>query len=303
MTTEHPELPDELAGLEPLPTRVLMQRVHDRMPVIGKEHRAPQQMGGYAFRGIEDILAALNPLLAEHGLYYTPEVIDLQRRDITIPGRNTVMVETLLHANLTFHGPVPGDRVEMDAWGEARDAGDKGVPKAMTNAIKNALLAWLALPTEDTARDDTDRYVTEEAADPEHMSKVRTFVAAVRSARENATVESTFLDHIRQAYGKNPQEIAQLSPDQLDAAMDELMTEIERGQEPFEGAGVQLEETGKYGYENWTKHEINDEIEKVLGERLPDSVKHDELVERLRAFDAIPGNRPEGYDEPDEKPY
>ena len=43
------------------------------LPAIGKDKQNKQQ--GFAYRGIDDVMNALFPLLAKHGVFVVPEVL------------------------------------------------------------------------------------------------------------------------------------------------------------------------------------------------------------------------------------
>ena len=45
--------------------------------VIGKEKRNTQQ--GFKYRGVDDVMNALQPVMVQHGLFVVPEIIDQKR--------------------------------------------------------------------------------------------------------------------------------------------------------------------------------------------------------------------------------
>ena len=103
-------------------------------------------MGGYAFRGIEDITAAAQGLLGRYGVITVPELVG-QRvvNPISVGGKP--WTETILRVRYVFmHGPsdtqitVGGDEGLI---GVGWDNTDKGVNKAMSQAFKVALLQTL----------------------------------------------------------------------------------------------------------------------------------------------------------------
>jgi ERF superfamily len=122
--------------------------VHNRMleilgalPAIGKDQRNPQQ--GFMFRGHDDILNALNPLLSQFGVFVVPDVLErvTAQRETSKGG---VMYEVNLHVRFTFYG-AEGDSVVASTWGEGTDMGDKATNKAMTMAFKNVLNQTFAI--------------------------------------------------------------------------------------------------------------------------------------------------------------
>jgi hypothetical protein len=127
------------------------------MPAIGKGQRNEQQ--GFMYRGHDDVMNALNPLLSHYGVFFTPRVIE-RITDQRATNRGGVMYEVNLHVEYTFYGP-NGDSFTADAWGEGTDSGDKSTNKAMTMALKNVLAQTFAVSTEEISRLDTDQHSDE----------------------------------------------------------------------------------------------------------------------------------------------
>lgn len=129
----------------------VFERVHAvlrDLPAIGKNSQAPGAMGGYNFRGIEDITAALKPLLAKHGVFMVPTVKERQESVRQTQGGRSLYVVDLL-VRFTFCSALGGDPDGFDyrpgasfaseVWGQGSDSGDKAVQKAMTSAFKTML--------------------------------------------------------------------------------------------------------------------------------------------------------------------
>lgn len=129
---------------------VLMARVLADLPAIGKNQRNEQQ--GFMFRGIDAVLDALNPILAKHGVFYVPDVVD--RVYSQRPTRSGSVMHTVdLHVRYRFYGP-RGDYVEASGWGEGTDSGDKATNKAMTGAQKYVLFQVFAISTQEAQDQD-----------------------------------------------------------------------------------------------------------------------------------------------------
>jgi hypothetical protein len=132
------------------------------MPAIGKGQRNEQQ--GFMYRGHDDVMNALNPLLSIYRVFFVPKVLE------RVPAQRTtnqgkVMYEVNLHVEYTFYGPL-GDSFSASAWGEGTDSGDKSTNKAMTMALKNVLAQVFAVSTAEQAAYDTDQH-----ADPETVAE------------------------------------------------------------------------------------------------------------------------------------
>ena len=115
------------------------------VPSIGKDRKNEQQ--GYKFRGIDDMYNALNPLLAEHGVFATSEVVNTDREERQT-ARGGVLLYTVLTVKFTFYA-IDGSFVTSTMIGEAMDSGDKASNKAMSTAYKYALMQLFCIPTEE----------------------------------------------------------------------------------------------------------------------------------------------------------
>jgi hypothetical protein len=127
----------------------------------------------YKFRGIDQVYAALSPLLSKHGLCVIPRVIDRQMHErVTIKTWNNEKKESVLfyvtvHAEFDFVSAIDGSKHTAATYGEAMDSGDKATNKAMSAAYKYAAFMTFAIPTEgDNDADATTHEVVPPAAAP-----------------------------------------------------------------------------------------------------------------------------------------
>ena len=112
---------------------------------IAKGKRNEQQ--GFKYRGIDDVMNELNPILVKHKIFIIPEVISMERSI-----RETNKGETLNYSILTikyFFVHEDGSEVFVTVVGEGMDSGDKASNKAMAVALKYACLQMFCIPTED----------------------------------------------------------------------------------------------------------------------------------------------------------
>lgn len=144
----------------PPPIHVAMSRVLAQLPAIGKNQRNVQQ--GFNFRGVDDVLNALNPLLSEHGIVIVPHRVLGREAGTRQTARGGTMYEVSLHVRYRFYGPA-GDFIEAEGWGEGTDSGDKATPKAMTGAYKYVLFQAFSISTEEASKIDADRYSPDES--------------------------------------------------------------------------------------------------------------------------------------------
>ena len=108
---------------------------------VGKNQRNKEQ--GYNFRGIDDVLKVLHPLMGTHGVFMVPDVLEREYEE-RVSKSGTVGHCCHLHVKFTVYGP-EGDSVELSTWGEGLDYGDKSTNKAATSAYKYALFELFAV--------------------------------------------------------------------------------------------------------------------------------------------------------------
>ena len=125
-----------------------------KIGAIGKDKKNTQQ--GFMYRGIDQVYNALNPVMAELGIFFCPEVLD-QKREERVTKNGTVLTYTLLTMKYTAFAP-DGSSVSMTVVGEGMDSGDKGSNKAMSVAMKYAMFQLFCIPTEEMKDPDADVY-------------------------------------------------------------------------------------------------------------------------------------------------
>jgi hypothetical protein len=112
---------------------------------IAKSRKNQQQ--GYSFRGIDDMYNELSPLLAENGVVILPSYSEL-----TVTEREnkngTILFYTRIKGVFTFRSVKDASEVHASTYGEAMDSGDKSTNKAMSAALKYALMQTFTIPTE-----------------------------------------------------------------------------------------------------------------------------------------------------------
>lgn len=156
-----------------------MAAVMAKIGAISKDSTNQQQ--GFKYRSIDSVYNALNPLLAEQGIFTMPEVLDARREERTTP-KGTVLMFTCLRMKYTFYAP-DGSSVFCIVEGEGMDSGDKSSNKAMAIAHKYALLQAFCVPTEE--QKDPDAEVHEVAPDPKLGELISDLEAAAAQGREH----------------------------------------------------------------------------------------------------------------------
>lgn len=123
---------------------------------IGKDKKNQQQ--GFLYRGIDDVMSALKPLLAKHQVFTVPQVLE-QARETKVTPKGGELRYSLLKVRFRFYAP-DGSFVEAVTLGEGMDSGDKASNKAMSIAYKYALFQVFCIPTEEMQDPDAESHET-----------------------------------------------------------------------------------------------------------------------------------------------
>ncbi len=132
-----------------------MLAVQEELTAITKDQKNGQQ--GWRFRGVDDVMNTLHPILVKHQVFVTPEVLDIKRTS-TATAKGTVLNYATVTVKYTFYTD-DGVGLSVVSAGEGMDSGDKATAKAMSIAYKYAMFQTFCIPTED----DPDREVYEAA--------------------------------------------------------------------------------------------------------------------------------------------
>lgn len=112
---------------------------------IGKNKKNAQQ--GYSFRGIDDMYNALQPLFKKHNVFIASNVLESKREERQTSKGGT-LIYTIAKCQFKFF-TIDGSFIESVLEGEAMDSGDKSTNKAMSTALKYALMQMFLIPTEE----------------------------------------------------------------------------------------------------------------------------------------------------------
>ena len=115
----------------------------------------------FSFRGIDGVLNAVGPALREHNVVVYPRLHDVAYEEVKTSGgkASTACRVVVDYVFASVDGSTVETRVAAESW----DTGDKAMPKAMSVAMRTALIQALALPTDEP---DPDSFTyTREAAD------------------------------------------------------------------------------------------------------------------------------------------
>lgn len=114
---------------------------------LSKDRSAPAVMGGFAFRGIDDVYNLLCGIEAEENVIVFPTVT-AERTEYQTNDKGKLQTHVHLTMQLKFVSAVDGSSDVASALGESIDSGDKASGKAQSNAMKMAHLEVYKVPTE-----------------------------------------------------------------------------------------------------------------------------------------------------------
>ena len=119
---------------------------------IRKDKKNPQQ--GFSYRGIDDVMNVFQPLMAKHGVFVVPEVLEASREDRQT-AKGTSLIYSVLTIRYTFYA-ADGTSVSAVVIGEGMDSGDKASNKALSAGMKYALFQTFCVPTEELVDPDSE---------------------------------------------------------------------------------------------------------------------------------------------------
>lgn len=137
----------------------LLKLIREEIGAIPKAHKADGSAGGYNYRGIDDVINNVGPIFTKHGVLALPKVLSYStnRLDgVDKHGKPRATYESVVDLQVTFVAP-DGSREEISAIGGGLDFSDKSSGKAMSFAMKHALLLGLQIPVDRYDLDDPDR--------------------------------------------------------------------------------------------------------------------------------------------------
>ena len=128
--------------------------VMSEIGAISKDKTNSQQ--GFKYRGIDDVMNALQPLLIKHGIFIIPEVIEQTRED-KVSSKGNALIYSICKVKFTFYAD-DSSSITAVTVGEGMDSGDKATNKAMAIAFKYACFQVFCIPTEEIQDPDGESH-------------------------------------------------------------------------------------------------------------------------------------------------
>lgn len=169
-----------------------IQLVMDEIGAIGKNKRNTIQ--GFNFRGIDDVMNTLHPLLAKANIFIVPNVLEIQREERT-NSKGTTLIYTLAKVEYTFTSTEDRSTVTATVYGEGMDSGDKSLNKAMSIAMKYACFQIFCIPTEEMVDPDRDSYQVEPKKVPAKPQYPPEFLSACKFVAGGSTLGKLYKEN------------------------------------------------------------------------------------------------------------
>ena len=139
--------------------------IMSEMSALGKDQRG----FNFNFRGIDDVYNHLQKLLAKHGVFTVPEVLD-EHSEERKAAKGGTLIYRILRIKYTFYA-IDGSNVTATVIGEAMDSGDKASNKAMSIAHKYAYFQVFSMATAELVDPDAESHKVMAKASPSEIYK------------------------------------------------------------------------------------------------------------------------------------
>jgi hypothetical protein len=139
------------------------QQIFKKIPAIMREiepiakgRKNSQQ--GYSYRGVDDVMNELSPILAKHGVFPVTSISESGNMEMIKSKSGTDGFHCTRFYTFKLYAE-DGSFVEGKVEGEASDYGDKAAGKAHSYAYRDFLMKTFCIPTE--GDHDTDKHSPE----------------------------------------------------------------------------------------------------------------------------------------------
>ena len=160
--------------------------VMDEIGAVGKNKKNTQG-AGFMYRGIDDVMNALQPALIKHKVFIVPTVLSEERSE-----RSSSKGGLLLYTRLTIRFDfiaIYGSSISATVIGEAMDSGDKATNKAMSIAFKYACFQVFCIPTEEMQDPDSETHtIISDKIDDKKVKELKDIIIA-KNVNESKMLE------------------------------------------------------------------------------------------------------------------
>lgn len=203
-----------MSEAKPSPPRVYaaIAAITAQLAVSGIAKRQVNANEGYRFRGIDDVMLALAPLLASQRLCILPRILEREGK-MRRGEDNGVLVHVCLKVAFDIISARDGSSHAIEVMGEALDTGDKATAKAMSAAWKQAMIQTFCIPA---GQADTEsethslKHPKAREADPvegwsQWSADLCELVAGCTSEDAVQRIQSTYREQLRNLSRRRPE--------------------------------------------------------------------------------------------------
>lgn len=120
---------------------------------IGKDQ--VNQTQRFKYRGIDQVMNALQPAFINNKMFVYPEILEHTREEReSTQGRN--LIYSVIKVCYHFTSSEDGSEIPVTVIGEGMDSGDKATNKALSIALKYACFQLFMIPTEEMKDPDAE---------------------------------------------------------------------------------------------------------------------------------------------------
>ena len=191
-------------------------KIIEEMNPISKDKKNQQQ--GFAYRGIDDVMNTLKPLLAKHKVFVTPEIIE-QRREERQTSKGGNLIYSICTMKYTFYTD-DGSHVSAVVIGEGMDSGDKATNKAMSIAFKYACFQVFCIPTDEMKDPDAE---TPDESKPVKKTLTQNQIKRLYAIAHKANIDNdTVVEQVKKKFGCMPCELTKQQYDAVCAGYEKI---------------------------------------------------------------------------------
>lgn len=198
----------------------LIPKIMKDIGAVGKTQKNKFQ--NYMYRGIDDVMNELHPVLVKHGVFFYPVTLKREREERTSKN-DGFLIYTIVTVKYVCVAAEDGSFIEPVVDGEAMDSSDKSANKAYSAALKIFLLQTFCISTEEKkdTENETHELTAPKAKEQENatinhlmgddtvLSKADvSFMAANKMLEEINAIDNTV--HLKNWWGKHQSEISSL---------------------------------------------------------------------------------------------
>lgn len=169
-----------------------MLAIQEELTAITKDQKNGQQ--GWKFRGVDDVMNTLHPILVKNKVFACPKVLNIQRTSTTTTKGSCLNYATAT-VEYNFYDE-SGESISVTVVGEGMDSGDKATSKALSIAYKYAMFQTFCIPTED----DPDKDVYEAVVPNNDVALCRMDIELWLNTKQLTTEQRVWLESLEKNF-------------------------------------------------------------------------------------------------------